>query len=51
MIRDYAEKFSEPTGIEIQCQRWGGNIKLLMEGIDVEYSSSSFDPGNNKERY
>ena len=33
----YAEQFSKTTGIEIQSQHWGGNRKLSMEGIAVEY--------------
>ena len=35
--KDYAEKFSKTTGIEIQSQHWGGNSQLSMEGISVEY--------------
>ena len=35
--KDYAEKFSKTTGIEIQSQHWGRNRQLSMEGIDVEY--------------
>ena len=44
---DYAEKFSEATGIEIQIPHWGGNRKLLMESIDVEY----FITGINELKY
>ena len=33
--KDYAEKFSKATGIEIQSQHWSGNRKLSMEGIVV----------------
>ena len=49
--KDYAEKFSETTSIEIQSQHWGGNIQLPMEVIDVEYSPISIDPGRNEEKY
>ena len=34
--KDYAEKFNEKTGIEIQSQHWGGNRQLSMEDIAVE---------------
>ena len=47
----YSEKFSETTGIEIQSQHWGGNIKLSMEGIAVECFPTSIDPGINGEKY
>ena len=46
--KDYAEKFSETTSIEIQSQHWGVNIQLSMEVIDVEYSPISIDPGRNE---
>ena len=48
--KSHAEKFSKSTSIEIQSQHWGGNRKLSMEDIAVEYFQSSFDPGNNKEK-
>ena len=35
--KDHADKSSETTGIEIQSQHWGGNRKLSMEVIAVEY--------------
>ena len=34
--KDYAEKFNETNGIEIQSQHWGGNRQFLMEVIAVE---------------
>ena len=37
LSKDYAIKFSETTGIEIQTQHWCGNRQLSMEGISVEY--------------
>ena len=39
--KDYAEKFSKTTSIEIQSQFWGGNRQLPMEGIAVEYFPKS----------
>ena len=41
--KDYAEKFIETTGIEIQSQHWGGNRNLSMEGIYIEYFPNSVD--------
>ena len=34
--------------MEIQSQHLGGNRQLSMEGIAVEYFTSSFDSSNNK---
>ena len=48
--KDYPEKLSEATSIEIQSQHWGGNIPLSMEGIAVEYFPTSVDNGNNEEK-
>ena len=48
---NYAEKFSEATGIQIQSQHWGGNRKLSMEAITVEYFPTSVDTGNNEENF
>ena len=48
--KDYAEKFSEATGIEIQSQHWGGNIQLSMEGIAIEYFPTFVDNGKNEEK-
>ena len=48
--KDYAEKFSETTSIEIQSQHWGGNRQLSMEGISVECFPSPIDPGINEEK-
>ena len=45
--KDYAEKFSRTTGIEIQSQHWCVSIQLSMEGIAVEYFPNSIDPGRN----
>ena len=45
------KKSSESNGIEIQSQHWGENNQLSMEGIAVEYFTSSFDPGKNKVKY
>ena len=47
--KDYAEKSSEVTGKEIQSQNWGGNRKLSIEGIAVEYFPTSVDIGKNEE--
>ena len=33
--KDYAEKFSKSTSIEIQSQHWDKNRQLSMEGIAV----------------
>ena len=33
----WAGTLSEPTGIEIQSQHWGGNMQLSTEGITIEY--------------
>ena len=44
----YAEKSRETNGIEIQSQHWGGNRKLSMEGIAIEYFPYSIDPGSNE---
>ena len=49
--KDYSEKFSKATSIEIQSQHWGGNRQLSMEGIAVEYFPTSVDNGNNEEKY
>ena len=46
--KDYAEKFSEATGIEIQIKNWAGNRKLSMEDISVEYFTNIIDPGSNE---
>ena len=35
--KDYAEKFNETNGIEIQSQHLGGNRQLSMEVIADEY--------------
>ena len=48
--KDYAKKFSEATGVEIQSQHWGGNRQLSMEGIAVECFPTSVDIGNNEEK-
>ena len=37
--------------MEIQSQHWGGNRKLSMEVIAVEYFPTSIDTGNNGEKY
>ena len=42
-------KSSEVTGKEIQSQNWGGNRKLSIEGIAVEYFPTSVDIGKNEE--
>ena len=44
----YAEKFRDTTVIEIQGQNCGGNRKLSIEGIAIEYFPNSIDPGVNK---
>ena len=46
--KDYAEKFSETTGIEIQSQHWGGNRKLSMEVIYVGYYPNTESLGNKE---
>ena len=46
--RDYAETFSETNVIEIQRQHWGGNSKLSIEGVVIEYFPNSFDQGGNE---
>ena len=33
--KEYAEKFNETIGIEIQNQHWGGHRQLSMEVIDI----------------
>ena len=40
-------KISRKNGIEIQIQHWGGNRKLSMERIAVEYFPNSTDTGSN----
>ena len=45
--KDYAEKTGKKNGIEIQSQHWGGNRQLSMEGISVEYLTSSIEPVSN----
>ena len=45
--RDYAENFSETNVVEIQRQHWGGNSKLSIEGVVIEYFPNSFDQGSN----
>ena len=32
---DYVEQVIETTSIEVQSQHWGGNMKLLVEGISL----------------
>ena len=46
--KDYAEKFSKTTGIEIQSQHWGGNKQLSIESIAVEYFPNSVHTGINE---
>ena len=46
--KGYVEKIRETTGTEIQSQHWGGNTKLSMEGIAVEYFTNSIDHGSNE---
>ena len=46
--KDYENKFSKTTGIEIQSQNWGGNRLLSMEVVAVEYFPNSVDPGSNE---
>ena len=46
--KDYAEKFSKTTGIEIKSQHWGGNRQLSMEGIAIEYLTNSINHGSNE---
>ena len=48
--KDYEEKFSEATSIEIQSQHWVGYRQLSMEGIFVEYFPTSIDTSNNEEK-
>ena len=40
--------FRKTTSIEIQCQHWGVNRQLSMEGIAVKYFPNSFDTGKNE---
>ena len=35
-------------GLEILSQNWGGNMQLPTEGIEVEFITSSVDPGSNE---
>ena len=35
--KDYYEKLSKTTGIDIQSHHWGGKRQLSMEVIAVEY--------------
>ena len=35
--RDYAERLTEDTGVQIQSQHWGANCSLSMEGQAIEY--------------
>ena len=35
----------------MHIKHWGGNRKLSMEGIAVEYFPSSIDTGKNEEKY
>ena len=42
------QKFIETTGIEIQIQHWGRNIRLSTEVISVEYFPISIDHGSNE---
>ena len=49
--KDYAEKFSKSTSIEIQSQHRGENRQFSIGIIAVEIFPSSFDPGNNEEKY
>ena len=49
--KDYAEKFSESTSLEIQSPHWGGNRQLSMEGIDVEYFPTSVYIDKNVVKY
>ena len=46
----YAEKSSKTTGIEIQSQHCGGNRKLSMEGINIEYFTNLVDTGSNEKK-
>ena len=46
-MKDYAEKFSETTIIQVQSQHWGGNKQISMENIDVEHFTNPVDPGFN----
>ena len=48
LYQQYAEKFSETAGIEIQSQHWCGNRKLSMEEIDVGQFPNSVDPVINE---
>ena len=47
VLKALCRKTTKVTGTEIQSQHWGGNRKLSMEVIAVEYSPSSIDNGNN----
>ena len=51
LTKDYEEKFSKATGIEIYSQHWVGNRQLSMEGTTVEYFPTYIDTGNNEEKY
>ena len=46
--KDYAEKTGKKNGIEIQSHHLGGNRQLSMEGISVEYLTSSIEPVSNE---
>ena len=37
----YYKKLSKTTGIDIQSHHWGGNRRLSMEVIAVEYDPTS----------
>ena len=39
--RDYAERFSDVTAIQVHSQHWGGNRTLSMEGVALEYFPST----------
>ena len=47
----HAEKFTRTTGKEIQSQHWGGNMQSSMEGMAVEYFTSSIDPGKTEQNH
>ena len=47
----YSEIFSETTGIEIQSQHWGGNRKLSIEGIVLEYFPNINKIRKNESKY
>ena len=46
--KDYAEKFSKRTGIEIQSQNCSENMLSSMEIIAVNNFENSVDTGKNK---